>query len=237
MKAKDPKERKLLPSIERFDALLITPYHQEFEQIPLIYQLQKPTLGFYSTSLDFGYEKVECRTVFWMPASWGNRRYDKKFIELNTKLDTCEWIKTYGSKEFKKIYPQTYQYPISFESGALEKEIQNNGICLVIHGEEHFQMGLPTARIFEAFSAGAILICDKNRFVEKYFSDCVFFIDTTLSSDEIFFQIQTHYEYIMTHQEEALKKAKKGYQIFKEQFTMEKQLLDLLEFHNQIFGL
>ena len=34
LKAKDPKERKLLPSIERFDALLITPYHQEFEQSP-----------------------------------------------------------------------------------------------------------------------------------------------------------------------------------------------------------
>jgi spore maturation protein CgeB len=224
----------LFPSILEHTGFLVVPFvenHNDFFVKKYIANGRKPFCEFYPSCLDLGYSKVVPSSIFYVPGIWGNRFGDSKFQKLNQLLDKSSFIKIYGSKKFQNLFKKNYQYPIPRELGKFEEEIQNNGICLVIHSDKHLKVGAPTSRIFEALAACSVIISDRHPFVEKYFSDCVYFIDTSLSADKIYKQIEAHYMYIMRHQEEALEKAQKGYEIFKEKFTLEKQLLNLDLFH------
>ena len=94
--------------------------------------------------------------------------------------------------------------------------------------------GLAPGRIFEAAAASTVIISDENSFVKEHFGDSVYYIDVTLSPEEIFRQIVDRMEAIFRDPKEALAKAKEAHQIFTDRFQMSDQLLAIHSMHNQI---
>lgn len=113
----------------------------------------------------------------------------------------------------------------------LQELLHQYGIGLCAHSKFHNDAGVPSSRIFEIISSGAIAISDNNSFVKKYFGDAVLFYDQNASSDEIFNQIDSHVKWIKQNPKLAEDMAKKAHQIFLKQFTTERFVVDMIDFY------
>lgn len=157
----------------------------------------------------------------------GNDRVNsEKYINLWRRLDKTSYFAAYGHKSVWKGY-ESYKGYINADGESFIREINKAGACLILHKPRTLQQKIPTGRIFEAAAAAAIIISDKHPFIEKEFQDSVLYIDTV--RDDLFEQIDAHWQWIQSHPEQAKAMAKRAHQIFLEKFTMEKQLTQLLQ--------
>lgn len=189
---------------------------------------------FYPTIYSIPYKKLPLNNLVVMIPVWGNRLADPKFGELYQLLNQSGFAKFYGINKHKYVDPQNYMGSIPFDGVSVITALQQHGIVLVFHSDIHNQESIPSARIFEAAAASTVIISDENPFVKKHFGDSVFYIDTTQSGENIFKQIQGHISTITNNPKKALKMARKAHKIFEKEFTMEQQLLDLLDMHKEV---
>ncbi len=112
---------------------------------------------------------------------------------------------------------------------ALQERLNEYGIGLCVHSHYHIKAGIPSSRIFEIISSGAIAISDMNPFVKKYFGHNVLYFDQNASKEEIYKQIDAHVQWIRTHSNEAENLARNAHQILQQNFTTEKFVQDLLK--------
>lgn len=115
----------------------------------------------------------------------------------------------------------------------LQKTLNKYGIALCLHSAYHIESGIPSNRIFEIISSGAIAISDKNPFVIKYFGDNVLYFDHTLSKKEIVTQIDNHISWIRNHPIEAERMARNAHQVIQDNFTTEAFILDVIKFFKE----
>jgi hypothetical protein len=194
-----------------------------------------PYIIFYPTVEETPYLRVALNDLVTLLPAFGNRRDDPKFRNLYSLLDQSGFTSLYGMR-FKDLSFLTrgYKGQIPFDGQSIIPIYQEHGIVLVLHSDDHLQQKIPSGRIFEAAAASAVIISDKNAFVEKHFGDSVFYVDTSLSEQEIFSQIQHHMDFIRLHPETALGMAEKAHEIFNEYFGLAKLLLNLKNMHEQI---
>ncbi len=112
----------------------------------------------------------------------------------------------------------------------LQQALNKYGMAICVHSHYHVEAGIPSSRIFEIISSGAIAISDKNPFVIKYFGDNVLYFDPNLSAQEIFKQIDDHVAWVKSHPKEAEEMARKAHQIIQEKFTTEEFIRDAIKF-------
>ncbi len=105
---------------------------------------------------------------------------------------------------------------------ALQTRLNEYGIAICPHSNMHRKAGVPSSRIFEIISSGAIAISDKNPFVEKYFGNNVFYYDQDVSEEEIFKQIDSHVRFLQSNPLEADKMARRAHKIVQENFTTDR---------------
>jgi hypothetical protein len=154
------------------------------------------------------------------------RSESDKYQKLWKKLDETEYFAVYGDEKAWKNF-KGYKGYVKADGKSFVKEINRNGICLVMHNQTHLKEGTPSGRIFEAAAAASVIISDKHPFVEREFKDTVLYIDHT--RDDLFEQIDAHMQWIKTHPEEAKIKARLAHGIFLQKFTQEQQLSRLYE--------
>ncbi len=219
-------QKKLNPFYDKYDARLST----------VDTKTSLSSLHFLPLTHHVPFKKLQLKDMVVMIPVWGNRLEDPKFKTLFWLLNQSEKAKFYGVNRDEKTTPQNYMGPIPFDGNSVINVLQEHGIVLVLHSDMHNRDGIPSGRIFEAAASSAVIISDENPFVKKHFGDSVYYINTLLSSEEIFENIQEHLINIFLDQENALKKAEKAHQIFIENFTMEKQLLKLEKFHKKYMG-
>ncbi|MCX6988657.1 MAG: glycosyltransferase [Chlamydiae bacterium] len=193
-----------------------------------------PNIFFYPTAYSTPYQPVTlCHLAYIIP-SWGNRAISRRFRDLYDRLSRDRFSRFYGSGRFGGLYGKQYIGTLPFNGQAIIEMYQSNGIALVLHSDMHLAEEIPSGRVFEAAAASAVIISDRNPFIEKYFGDSVFYINTSLSGAGMFAEIQSHIQTILNNPKKALKMARKAHQIFLEKFAMESQLLKLEEMHEQI---
>lgn len=125
-----------------------------------------------------------------------------------------------------------YQYSIPFDGFSILKEINECGICLVLSSDIHRRAGAVTNRAYEACAAGAVIISDDNEFMQYYFKDAALFIDYNKNNpQDTFDQIMEKYQWITEHKEEALALATRAQKIFKENFALDHQFLEIANRH------
>lgn len=116
----------------------------------------------------------------------------------------------------------------------LQNLLNKYGIGLCIHSKFHNESGIPSNRIFEIISSGAIAISDKNPFVVEYFGDNILYFNPNLSKEEIVKQIDNHVMWIKTHPKEADIMARNAHKIIQDKFTTEKFIGNLIGFYKKL---
>jgi len=111
----------------------------------------------------------------------------------------------------------------------LQERLNQYGIGLCIHSKYHVEAGVPSSRIFEIISSGAIAISDMNPFVIDNFGDNVLYFDPSLSAEEIYKKINAHVKWVQDNPVEAAIKAKNAHQILEKNFTTERFVKEMIE--------
>ena len=98
------------------------------------------------------------------------------------------------------------------------------GISLLVHNAEHRIDGIPTNRLAETAGSGAMMISDRNKFIENHFSDSVLFFDIEQDEVAIYNQIKNHINWIKENPERATAMARKSSEVFAENFSIDVQM-------------
>ena len=221
-------ERKIAPFYEKYDGYLLTINDRKTLEDGLrLKNKDFHFVPFYPSVHNVPYRELALNNLMTMIPTWGDRLDGEEYKRLYKLLSRTGLVTFYGVHKNEHIIEQGYMGPIPFDGVSVIDILQRHGIALVIHSDIHNRECIPTSRIFEAAAASTVIICDENSFVKEHFGDSVFYIDTTLSADGMFDQIQAHLKSIYEHPKEALEKAKAAHQIFIEKFEMSDQLRKL----------
>ncbi len=228
-------ERKLKPFYEKYDGYLLT--IDQTDELENDFQLKNRQFfssAFYPTLQHVDYKELVLDSLMTMIPVWSNRLTDEKFKTIYKTLSRSGFTKFYGIHENKDIIEDGYMGKIPFDGTSVIQVLQKHGIVLIFHSEIHNKEKIPSSRIFEAAAASTVIISDENEFVKKHFKDTIFYVDTSLSAEEICAQIRQHMDTIRQNPKDALDKAKRAHQIFTEKFSMDTQLINLQAMHNRI---
>lgn len=146
----------------------------------------------------------------------------KKMFQLLAQDDL---IDSYGPSWTWGYLEKAYLGLLPSDGVSIIEKLRSNCIGLVIHSEHHLEVGIPTTRIMEVITSGAVAIVDDHPFVHKYFKDNVLYFNHKLSSYEMSQQIKLHIEWIMQNKASAAAKSKQAFIILKQHFTTEQFLL------------
>lgn len=230
-------DRRLVPFYEKYDGYLLTVNDRETIEKGL--KLKNKAFNhvpFYPSVYEVPYREVELNNLMTMIPVWSNRLTDAKFKTLYHLLSQTGNVKFYGVHKNEDIISSGYMGSIPFDGSSVIGVLQRHGIVLILHSDIHNAEGIPTSRIFEAAAASAVIISDENPFVRKHFGDSVFYIDTSLSAENIFSQIQEHLQTISDHPQHVLEMAKRAHEIFMENFEMSDQLLKIESMHREVLS-
>lgn len=119
---------------------------------------------------------------------------------------------------------RNYKGEIPFDGKTILKKINDAGICLALHSPAHNNNESVSNRIFEAAASGAVVITDKNKYIEKYFGDSVYYVDYDKTEEEQSEDIKKYIEEIQQNPDMAYEKASIAQQIFRENLTFDIQI-------------
>jgi hypothetical protein len=229
------KEGRLLPVFYKYDGFLLTIEKPErFEENFKQKNKELFYIPFYPTIQSIELQENPLNTLMTMVPVWGNRRFDTKFKELYKLLDEESFSRFYGIPQNKTFTPKGYVGSLPFDGISVIKALQEHGVALIFHSEIHNAHGLPSARIFEAAAASAVIISDENPFVKKHFGDAVFYVDSALSAQELHQKICECFAEIRLNPIKALEMSRKVHEIYQEKFLMEDQLLRLKQMDEEL---
>jgi len=174
-----------------------------------------------------GDKKLFYAGINWEAINGGKSRHQ----ELLKRLDKSGLIRIYGPKIFLKVEVwagyESYVKEIPFDGFSMLDEISKAGIALVLSSAAHKESELMSNRLFESIAAGALIICDENPFAKKFFGDSLLYIDTRHAVDRIEADILGHINWARSNPDAAVALARKAQEIFREKFTLDKNLRDL----------
>ena len=191
-------------------------------------------IPFYPTVQKIEYKKSVLKNLMTMIPVWSERVTDTKYKTLYNLLSQSGFTRFYGIFKNKDMISKGFMGKIPFDGISVVKVLQRHGIVLIIHSDIHNQENIPSSRIFEATAASAVVISDQNAFVKKHFGDSVFYIDTSLSAEEIYQQIEGYMNQIRLNPEKALEMAANAHQIYEDNFLMTDQLIRLNAMNQEV---
>lgn len=178
---------------------------------------------------------AEPKSLFYCGIAWDKKR-GIDYLPLFKRLQANGNFVIYGPKTAWANFGKSYQGEIRFDGVSLIHKIRESGIALCLHSDVHNKNGMPTGRVFEAAAANVVIISDRNPYIEKYFGNSILYIDQTNDLEKLYTQIQTHLQWISQHPEKAKQMAHKAHQIFMDKFTVEKNVIKLINLHKKVLA-
>jgi hypothetical protein len=188
---------------------------------------QRPLFRFYPTlsgpmlEPTLGERKMFYAGMNWEKSSNKPGRHDG----LLGLLDDAGDLRIYGPKVYGGVEVwqgfKSYVGPIAFDGVSVVRLINEAGISLVLSSRAHCDSEMMSSRIFESTAAGAVIICNENPFARRHFGESLLYVDTTLSPQETYSQVQSHLAWIRTKPGKALELAKQSQSIFAEKFRLD----------------
>ena len=118
-----------------------------------------------------------------------------------------------------------YRGELPFDGGkSIAEQSQRCGVTLVLSSAQHRASAVVSTRIFQACAAGAIIISDRNPFVERHFGDSVLYFDYGASNRETANAILDQVRWIEQNWHAARENAARAREIFTNQFALEKEV-------------
>jgi len=158
-----------------------------------------------------------------------NTRSAAKYKRFFAMLDKQGYLEVFGHEDRWQHTPNSLRGILPFNGISLIKVNNKFGATLILHARDHLYGDVPTGRIFEAAAANTVIISDRNKGIEQNFGDDILYIDIHESAEEVFRQIDGHMQWILAHPQQAMQMAQRCHDIFRQKFTLEAQLLNLIE--------
>jgi glycosyltransferase involved in cell wall biosynthesis len=190
-------------------------------------------IEWYPSCTETEYRPVNPKRLFYCGFQWDNKRNGLEYQKMFALLDRQGYLDIYGPLE-KWEYAKNAVRGMSFDPEILSKAMREAGVTLILHTQTGLNLSSPSARIFEAASACTVIISDRHPFIVREFEDNVLYIDDSNKGEELFDQINKHFQWILAHPKEAEGMARKAHAIFLKKFTLEKHLQSLIEMHETI---
>lgn len=190
-------------------------------------------ISWYPTCEDCFFKIPTPKKLFYCGHNWDAKRGGADYHKLFVQLDKTGYLAVFGPVNKWKHTPASLKGLLPFDGKSLVHAIQECGIVLILHSDEHIAGNAPTARIFEAASAGSVIISDRHPFVEEHFGDCVLFINQNSSPEELFQEIDKHVQWILSHPQEAQQMAVRAWEKYRP-FALQEQITSLLNMHRQL---
>lgn len=173
------------------------------------------------------------KKLFYCGINWealsgrGGRHHEVlKLLEKKGLLDI------YGPDVFQGVRVwagyEAYRGPIPFDGKTLVEQVAKSGIGLVLASAEHIKSEIMSNRLFECISAGVPIICDMHPFAINNFGDTLLYVDSELSPESVAGQVETHVNWILQNPDGALDMVSKAQEIYLKNFSLEKNLQNLL---------
>jgi hypothetical protein len=151
-------------------------------------------------------------------STWGNRG-NPRYQVLFKKLAEQNLIDAYGPLATWDFIASHYHHTLAPE--ALLPTLHRHGVGLSYLSELANEIGIPSGRAFEIITAGAVMISDRNPFIERYFGDAVLYYDQNASGEVMAAQITHHLTMLKQHPEKANVLARQAQAIGRTLFPME----------------
>jgi hypothetical protein len=181
----------------------------------------------YPPSLGDG--KVAYAGINWDALRAGQSRHQ----EVLKSLDGSGLLRIYGPHMFMGVRVwagyQSYVKEVPFDGTSMVKELHKAGAALVLSSAAHKEAGIMSNRLFETVAAGALVICDENRFAKRHFGDCLLYIDSRDPAEKIVADIRRHLGWAQANPSDALDKIAQAQDIFRQGFSLIQNLRTLYE--------
>jgi phosphoglycerol transferase len=164
--------------------------------------------------------------LFYAGVNWDGSRHGKLFKGLRARLP----VAFYGDPAKWARYGAAYKGIIPFDGVSIFDRINEAGVALCLHRDEHLKHDVPSMRIFEAAAASAVIITESSNFSKRNFGDSVLYIDQDASLTDRISQVSAHFEWIRSHPNEAQALATQSHTIFNKDFSLETLLAQLPAF-------
>lgn len=165
--------------------------------------------------------------INWEALSGGKSRHQ----EVLKRLDKTGLLRIYGPTIFQGVRVwagyESYVREIPFDGVSMIDEISKAGVALVLSSQAHKESELMSNRLFESVAAGALVICDENPFAKRFFGDSLLYIDSRAPVEQMFTDITRHLDWVRAHPDQALAMSAKAQDIFRQKFTLIRNLSDL----------
>jgi hypothetical protein len=187
----------------------------------------KPIIPLYFAEGKEEYVDVSIDKALITGTLWGCNRESLRLAQSLKKLANDGLLVGIGIERYLGFLGKAYLGKMEDFGNPLENlrlQQQKYGIALIIHNQEHMLEGIPTSRIAEAVTSGALVISDQNYFLKKFFGDSVLYYDAFASSEQIYDTIKSHIQWAKANPDKVHLKTKQAYQIFMDNFTIENQL-------------
>jgi phosphoglycerol transferase len=175
-------------------------------------------------------EIINDRTLMYSGVHWDGHRHGELFY----RLSELEIINLYGPSDSWRYVQKSYRGEIPFDGSSIFDKIQKHGLSLCLHKKEHRVANTPSMRLFEAVSAGAVVISDKILFAEKVFGDTIFYLDTELPIDEQVDFVKNKTDWVKCNPKKALEMSIESNQIFNNNWSLEILLGKVINFASAI---
>jgi hypothetical protein len=173
--------------------------------------------------------KLAYAGINWDALKAGKSRHQ----EVLRRLDGTGLLRIFGPKIFMGVQVwagyESYVREVPFDGVSMVNEISNAGIALVLSSQAHKEAGLMSNRLFESVAAGALVICDENPFARRHFGDCLLYIDSRASVDQIVTDITAHLAWAKSNPDLALAMIERSQAIFRQGFSLIQNLSALYE--------
>jgi len=182
------------------------------------------------------YFYISPKKIITIGNNWDPLRKSEKYKDFFRLLDRDNIISVYGPERSWNFIQKSWKGYLEPGSYEISQAVKDHGISLILHSQMHINNGLITTRVLEAASCGSVIISDRNPAVIKHFGNNILYFDHTASADEIYKQIRAHYDWILSHPEEAKKMTEANHEVFLKKFTAEKGIIDVAKMHEYILA-
>lgn len=161
-------------------------------------------------------------------------RSSNKFKMIFTNLHNSNLLSVYGPYDIWGYLGSSMKGEIKEDNNAILNMIRRYGISLIIHSRMQNLDGIPSSRIFESIASSAIVISDKNSFVEKNFGNSILYINVERPANKIYHEILDHIVWVKNNPSKAKEKSKNAHKILSSKFTTEIELIKIAKMHERI---
>ncbi len=172
----------------------------------------------------------EFSSLLYLGTNWDGSRH----AGLLAKLAAERLVALYGPPAAWRHLPEIYCGPLPFDGASVIRACAKHGVVLCLHLDDHRELDTPGMRIFEAASAGCVILSDDIPFVRRMFGDAVFVIPSELDDDDKLAFIRDRLEFVKNHQMVAREMGGTVKEIFDRELSLDVVIPKIVEFGCQV---